>query len=196
MQTMQTEKLGDMVAIGRKETSSVSSLPVAAENDVVEMVVFKLGEQPYGLGLERVVEIIRMIAITPVPESEAGIEGVINLRGEIVPVLDLRRNLNLETIPFTLSTQIIIVQVDGRKIGLVVDSVTKVTNVLEGAVMPSQQIAPNGKHLLGVAKTTDYLLLILDVNSISRQMREVLIDKVDAQENSLKSAKKPNIKLL
>ncbi len=157
-----------MTTAGQNNFSSALDL---SSEDELELVVFKLRDQEYGLWLSNVTEIVRIVAITPLPEADRLVEGIINLRGEIVPVLDLNRCLGIEPTPYTLDTHIIIVQVEEQKIGLIVDCVTKVARIPGGVIKSSQQIASNGNHLLGVAKVNDCLLIILDIFSIFRQMK-------------------------
>ena len=164
------------------------TLPLSKEQETLETVILKTDRQLYGLPLKNVVEIIRMVAITPIPEAGRGIEGVINLRGEVVPVLDLRKCLGLEVKPYTLNTHIIITQTDGRNLGLVVDGVAKVADIPKHNIRPSQQLSPSSKHILGVAKTGDGLLIILKIASILRQILGDLPEKIYPQAGRRKTS--------
>jgi len=172
--------------IGTSKRFSPRNIFLAPEGNFWEVVVFKLAEQEYGLQLTNVVEIIRMIAITRIPEPEDKVEGIINLRGEIVPLIDLRKFLGLPARPYTLNTHIVIVRVNGKTIGLVVDSVTKVLPVARENIKPPRQIVPHSRYLSGVAKTNGHLLLILDINSILKTLDNGngLSDKFQAQANA------------
>lgn len=100
-----------------------------------EFLVFRLADTPYGVPVERVREIVRLRAITPMPRVPAALVGVISLRGEVVEVVDLRRRLGLERVAPTRSTRIVVVHAeDGRTSGLLVDSVSSVLRTAEHAI--------------------------------------------------------------
>jgi purine-binding chemotaxis protein CheW len=96
-----------------------------------QTVVFRLGQESYGIDIFQVNEIIRMREITPVPKSEAHVRGLINLRGKTIPVVDLRVRMSLPAAEATDSTRIIVVETENGNIGIVVDAVTEVVS-LEG----------------------------------------------------------------
>ena len=114
------------------------------------LLVFHLGERAYGLAIEHVVQIIAMVKLTPVPQAEQVIEGVANIRGKIVPVLSARRHLGLPLVAPQLYTPIILLQTDGRTIGLIVDEVADVIRLSAGQMTGTEAILPVESESTGV----------------------------------------------
>lgn len=134
----------------------------------VQIVVFKLGREEYGISILQVQEIKRMTDITRVPHTPDYIKGVINLRGSVLPVVDLRKRLNLPPQENTDDTRIIIVKVEDIAVGMIVDSVTEVTAILgENIESPNSvvgEIAAN--YISGVGKKDERLLILLSLEDI------------------------------
>lgn len=101
-----------------------------------QLVVFDLADEHYGVNIARVEGIIKMQPITVVPRAPAFVEGVTNLRGEVLPVIDLRRRFGMPAEETTVDTRIVVVEVDGTKVGMVVDAVNEVLRVREEDVEP------------------------------------------------------------
>jgi len=133
-------------------------------------LTFKIDRESYGIEVLKVREIIKVQPITRVPEMPGYIKGVINLRGKIIPVLDLRSKLGLEEIAFTDSTCIIVVNFkDGTTlIGLVVDAVEEVSNIAEGDIeLPPRFIADQHvTSIRGMAKLKGSVKTLLDVDEV------------------------------
>ena len=139
----------------------------AAEDPAVPMyLTFNLGPEVYGLPLERVLEIIGMQPITPIPETPPHVRGVINLRGKVIPVIDVRSRFRLELRPYDPRTCIIVVQTGGWSVGLVVDTVSDVVAIsVEATEPPPPATESTGEHYLhGVGKVGDGVRLLLDVD--------------------------------
>lgn len=134
----------------------------------MQLVVFKLGREEYGVSILKVQEIKRMTDITRVPHAPNYIKGVINLRGSVLPVIDLRKRLNLPSADDTDDTRIIIVKVEDITVGMIVDSVSEVTALNEESIeLPNDVvggIATN--YLSGVGKQGDRLLILLNLDEI------------------------------
>lgn len=138
-----------------------------------KFLTFLLSEESYGVEVLRIREIIRMQKITPVPQMPIHVKGVINLRGKVIPVVDLRIKFNLEAKETTERTCIIVVDVDNGQgvnslLGLVVDAVEEVLNITENDVEPSPDF---GTHLsteccLGIAKVKDKVKTLLDIEKV------------------------------
>ena len=94
-----------------------------------QLVVFSLAGEAYGVDIEAVREIIRMEEITQVPNAPEFVEGVINLRGMVCPVLDLRKRLGVDVSETTNESRIVVVEIDGEQVGLIVDEVTQVLRI-------------------------------------------------------------------
>ncbi len=144
-----------------------------SEKDQMQLVGFKIGKEQFGVDILMVQEIIRSAPITAVPNSPDFIEGVINLRGSIIPVIDLRKRLNLlkkrgeqESSPVTW---IIIINVDERVTGFIVDSVTKVLKIQTSTIEPPPDIVVAGlksQYIRGVCEIGAGLLILLDFSKI------------------------------
>lgn len=152
-------------------------------------VVFQLAGESYGVNISRVREIIRMQDITEIPQTLDYIKGVINLRGRVTPVIDLRRRFGFAPGEHTNSTRIIVVQMLDQLIGIIVDSVNEVLPVPSGAIEPPSPIIAgvDSKYLKGIAKLDDRLIVILDLDNVlnarGREAVEALVD--DAEQDML-----------
>lgn len=132
-----------------------------------QLVVFGLGQHQYALGISEVREILRVTEITPVPEMPAYVEGVINLRGAVLPVLNLRLRLGLERMPSDQQTRIILVEAEDNLFGLIVDRVLEV-NTYD----PDELERPEGMGLAkgilaGIVKKAETMWLIIDSKKIA-----------------------------
>lgn len=134
----------------------------------IQIVVFGIGKEFYGVSIESVHEIVRVPEITAVPDAPEFLEGVINLRGRIIPVVDLRKRLRIERAERTKSSRVLITENDGRMIGILVDFVSEVRKLAGDAVEPPpEMIAAVGiEYITGVAKIDDRLIIFLDMKSI------------------------------
>ncbi|HSO63089.1 MAG TPA: chemotaxis protein CheW [Desulfobacterales bacterium] len=132
-------------------------------------LTFSLAGEEYGIGILKIREIIGMLPITSVPETPAFVKGVINLRGKVIPVVDLRRRFGMPAMDYTERTCIIVVEVAGPvgtvSMGVVVDSVSEVLNI-KGADIedtPSFGTRVNTEYILGMAKVGKGLKILLDI---------------------------------
>ena len=134
----------------------------------VQLVVFRLGREEYGVGILQVQEIKRMTDITRVPRTPQYIKGVINLRGSVLPVLDLRKRLNLPAQEDSDDTRIIIVKVDDITVGMIVDLVSEVTAINQDNIeLPSTVVGGvAANYLSGVGKQDDRLIILLNLDEI------------------------------
>lgn len=158
------------------EQTTYSSKLSEPETDQIQLVGFTIGKEHFGVDILSVQEIIRSVRITAVPNSPDFIEGVINLRGSIIPVIDLRKRLNLQLDgDRKKDIWILIIDVENRVTGFIVDSVTKVLKIQSGSVEPPPDIVTAGLHsqyLLGVCEIGDRLLIMLDFSKIL-EVREI-----------------------
>lgn len=149
----------------------------AAEGELLQWVSFVVGDEYFAIPILSVREINRTMPITRVPQSPEFIEGVVNLRGRIIPVMDLRRRFGLPAAEESADARIIIVEVESggdrsRVIGFTVDRVDQVLGVHESAVEPPPAAiggvadAPGGDYVRGVAKLEDRLLILLDLERL------------------------------
>jgi len=135
---------------------------------LLQLVTFTLGTEEYGVDIMRVQEIIRMQDITRVPQMPAFIEGVLNLRGNVIPVVDLRKRFALPTAEQTAQTRIVVVNVGDRTTGVVVDAVSEVLRLAEDQIEPPPAVVAGIGHeyLRGVGKVGGRLIILLDLDRI------------------------------
>lgn len=133
-----------------------------------QVVVLELAGEAYGVEIGRVQEIIRMQPITSVPNGPAFVEGVTNLRGRVIPVLDLRQRFGLVASEPTRRSRIVVAELGEHTVGLVVDGVSEVLRVSAEAVEPpsSLVVSADSAFLRGVAKIDERLVLLLDLSRI------------------------------
>jgi len=149
----------------------------ATKKDMLQLVSFKLREEEFGVNILQVQEIIRMQEITNVPNAPDFVEGVINLRGRVIPIVDLRKRFGLEAKEHSKATRIIVVMIDQVTVGLIVDEVSEVLRIPEDTVEPPPPIVAGieSDYIKGVGKLEDRLLILLDLNKIlSREERSSL----------------------
>ena len=132
-----------------------------------QLVVFDLANETYGVGIEMVREIIRMQSVTYVPDSPEYVEGVINLRGRVVPVMDLRRRFHLVVTEETAQTRVLVVEILGEWIGVIVDAVNEVQRIPESSVEPTSALVTTDEsfYIQGIVMLDEKLLILLDLES-------------------------------
>ncbi|MCR4430529.1 MAG: chemotaxis protein CheW [Tepidanaerobacteraceae bacterium] len=133
-----------------------------------QFVEFKLGEEEYGVDILQVKTIERMMPVTRVPKAPSFVEGVINLRGEIVPVIDLKKRFDLPPSQITDNTRIIIVSLEDITVGMIVDSATEVIQLPQEAIEPAPNITGgiDSSFLDGVGKLDGKLLILLNLSKV------------------------------
>jgi purine-binding chemotaxis protein CheW len=135
-------------------------------------LTFSLGGEEYGVGILKVKEIIGLMMITPVPRTPSHVKGVINLRGKVIPVLDLRLRFGMDAIDYTERTCIIVVEIIGEgsplPMGIVVDSVSEVLNIKEADIedTPTFGVKLDTDFILGMAKTESDVKILLDIDRV------------------------------
>ena len=135
-------------------------------------LTFTLADEEYGIGILKIKEIIGMMPVTSVPKTPEFVKGVINLRGKVIPVLDLRLRFGIEEIDYTERTCIIVVEVEGQigrvEIGIVVDSVSEVLNIKGSEIedTPAFGTKLDTDFILGMAKMEGGIKILLDIDSV------------------------------
>src|SRR5690625_4971286 len=134
-------------------------------SEISKVIVFQLKNQQYGVDIQQIRSIEKLQNITQVPNTSDFIKGVINLRGEVIAIIDLRERLNISVTDITDQTRILIVSVNGVQIGLIVDSATDVLDVNPASIDPSPEIVGDidVTFVKGVAKLENKLLILLDL---------------------------------
>jgi purine-binding chemotaxis protein CheW len=135
-----------------------------------QIVGFRIGKEHFGVPISYVHEIVRMMEITVVPDAPTYIEGVINLRGKIIPVVDLRKRFAEQVTP-NRRNRILVAELDGHQVGLVVDSASEVLRVNPDVIEPPPNILEQGElnYVTGVAKMNDKLVILIDLAKIMQR---------------------------
>jgi purine-binding chemotaxis protein CheW len=166
--------------------NAVSSVPENAGIEALagKYLTFSLAEEEYGIGILKVKEIIGMMPITSVPQTPAFVKGVINLRGKVIPVVDLRLRFGMDEIDYDERTCIIVVEIAGVSgnilIGIVVDSVSEVLNIKQGEIEPTPTFGTslNTEYILGMAKMEGGVKILLDIDQVLTEQEIQSLEKV------------------
>jgi purine-binding chemotaxis protein CheW len=141
-----------------------------------QLVVFDVGDESFGVEIDSVQEIIRMQLITRVPGAPEFVEGIINLRGRIIPVIDLRRRIGLPRAAVSKSSRIVVVEIAGPTVGMIVDGVSEVLRLTEDSVEPPSSVvsSDDSDYIKGIAKLDDRLITLLQLDRllVDRSMAE------------------------
>lgn len=135
-------------------------------NQEGQLVIFQLNDQQYALPIQQTQEIVKMTAITRVPNTRVYVEGIINLRGNVIPVINMNRRLNLPVSQYNDATRIIVVELKGQKLGIIVDNVTEVRRYAENEVEPPSVVGDDVDYLNGVVKKENNLWLLLNLEKV------------------------------
>jgi purine-binding chemotaxis protein CheW len=139
-----------------------------AGDRLLQLVSFKIGAEEFGVEILKVQEINRMLEVTRVPNTPHYVEGVINLRGKVIPIIDLRSRFGLERRMHDSHTRVVVVEVGGKTVGFVVDSVQEVLRIRSSVTEPPPDIVAgiNSGFITAVGKLEDRLLILLDLEKI------------------------------
>ena len=146
-------------------------------------LTFSLAEEEYGIGILKIKEIIGMMPITTVPRTPEFVKGVINLRGKVIPVMDLRLRFGMKEIDYTERTCIVVVEIEGASgtvmIGVVVDSVSEVLNIKGEDVeeTPTFGAKMNTDYILGMAKMGGGVKILLDIDQVLSEDEIAALDE-------------------
>ena len=134
----------------------------------IQVVSFKLGSEEYGVDIAQVQEINRMVAVTHVPRAPQFMEGVINLRGQLIPIIDLRTRFGMPRAEHTKNTRIVVTEIGTKRVGMVVDSVSEVLRLPVDQIEPAPEMISgvDTEYIRGVGKIDDRLIILLDLGKI------------------------------
>ena len=138
-------------------------------DELLQLVSFKIGEEEFGVDILKVQEINRMLEVTRVPNTPEHVDGVINLRGKVIPIIDLRRRFGMERKAHDKNTRIVVVELGGRIVGFVVDAVSEVLRIPKGVTEAPPSICSQGvdaDYITAVGKLGDRLLILLDLEKV------------------------------
>jgi len=136
--------------------------------ELLQLVSFNIGEEEFGLGIQSIQEINRMVEITRVPNSPEFVSGVINLRGKVIPIINLRKRFGFPPKENDRNTRIIVVELAGMVVGFVVDAVSEVLRIPKNITEPPPPIVAGigSEYITAVAKLENRLLILLDLERI------------------------------
>ena len=156
------------MASGTTRLSQTDREPRRDEPPIRQLVGFRLDDEDYAIAITRIREIILMKPITRLPQAPGSIEGLINLRGTVIPVINLRKRFGLPARPFDDETRTIVVTVGDKTVGCIVDEVTQVMRITGDQVqpVPVSMSAVAKRFIAGLARLEDRLLIILDTDKL------------------------------
>ena len=166
-----------------KEVTTMNQAVKSMTIQTGKYLTFTLNEEEYGIGILKVKEIIGMMAITSVPRTPEFVKGVINLRGKVIPVMDLRLKFAMGEIPYNDRTCIIVVEIDSQDstvlIGIVVDAVSEVLNIAEDEIeeAPTFGSKLDTDYILGMAKMEGGVKILLDIDRVLSAKEIEALDK-------------------
>jgi purine-binding chemotaxis protein CheW len=178
--------LGFILKTRRKDMDEIKMMDQAVKavaNREGKYLTFVLAGEEYGIGILKVKEIIGIMAITTVPQTPAYMKGVINLRGKVIPIVDLRVKFGMEAIDYTEKTCIIVVEIanSGQKvmIGVLVDCVSEVLNIKGADIEDAPNFGSrlNTNYILGMAKTGGRVKILLDIDRVLSVEEMVVLEK-------------------
>jgi purine-binding chemotaxis protein CheW len=160
----------------------MSEKTAAAEK---QLVVFNLAKEAYAIEIGMVREIVQVQPITRVPGTPPSVEGVINLRGSIIPVVDLRKRFQLSKKEADKDTRIVVVNCKGQEVGVIVDSVAQVLRTPLDAIEPASSVFSEEhlEHLLGIVKVKGRLIILLDMDQVLNGQEIETMNSIELLKN-------------
>jgi purine-binding chemotaxis protein CheW len=157
---------------------------MTAQSNIQQLVAFNLANEEYGVAITQVQEIVRVPEITHIPGMPHFIEGVINLRGKVIPVIDLRKRFALEQKEYAEKTRIIVADAGGQTVGLVVDSVSEVAQLSQEQidVIPPSITSIDAQYLSGVGKMGKRLVILLDLAKLLSDLERVTLEQAGKKD--------------
>lgn len=149
--------------------------------ELIQLVSFNLDNEEYGVDVLKVREIIRMPSITRVPNTPHYVEGVINLRGKVIPIINMRRRFGLIEVEYDKQTRIMVMDVEGELMGFIVDAVSEVIRISSSEIQPSPAVVTSGidqECIAGVINQADRLLVLLDLQKMFSQDERQLFNNM------------------
>jgi purine-binding chemotaxis protein CheW len=151
-----------------------------------QLVVFTLADESYGVDIATVHEIIRMQHITKVPRAPEYVEGVTNLRGRVIPVVDLRHRFGLAITEHSAGTRIVVVEIGDQTIGMVVDGVSEVLRITAECIEPPSPVVStiDSDYIRGIAKLENRLVILLSLDKVLSKEDKKLVGALEAEAGS------------
>lgn len=152
----------------------------------IQLACFKVGMESYALDIMRIKEIIRPQKLTPIPKAPSFIEGVINLRGAVIPVADMRKRFDQPISAENRKNRIVVCSLAGKIIGLLVDEVTEVRRYGRNEIAPSPQFikGPQADYFLGVARSGEELIMLIDLEKVLSTEEKIELQQLSHVHNA------------
>jgi purine-binding chemotaxis protein CheW len=162
--------------------SSSRAAPGTPGADAMEFLAFRLGEEEYGIDIQKVQELRGYDVVTRIANAPDFIKGVVNLRGIIVPIIDMRIKFNLGVPTYDQLTVVIVLNVGGRVVGMVVDSVSDVISLSAEQIKPAPEMgaALNTDYLMGLGTLDERLVILADIDKLMSSTEMGLIEQIAA----------------
>lgn len=137
-------------------------------DELLQLVSFNIGEEEFGVDILKVQEINRMVEVTRVPNAPEYVDGVINLRGKVIPIVDLRRRFGMQRKEKDKNTRIVVVELNGKVLGFVVDAVSEVLRIQKSVTEPPPPIIAGieAEYITAIGKLENRLLILLDLERV------------------------------
>jgi purine-binding chemotaxis protein CheW len=147
---------------------NVTDKHAATSDELLQLVSFNIGGEEFGVDILQVQEIIRMLEVTRVPNAPEYVDGVINLRGRVIPIIDLRRRFGMPRKDHDKNTRIVVVELVGQVVGFVVDAVSEVLRIPRSVTEPPPSFVGGVReeYITAVGKLEDRLLILLDLEKV------------------------------
>ena len=151
-------------------------------SELLQLVSFKIADEEFGIDILKVHEINRMMNITKVPNAPHYVDGVVNLRGRVIPVINLRTKLAMERKEYDRNSRIIVVELGGKTIGFIVDEVSEVLRIpMNITEKPPEMVSGiNSAFITAIGKLEDRLLILLDLEKVLTESDEAALNKMAA----------------
>jgi purine-binding chemotaxis protein CheW len=151
-----------------EETKDIKNATQGKSEELLQLVSFNIGGEEFGVDILKVQEINRMLEVTRVPNAPEYVDGVINLRGKVIPIIDLRRRFGMDRKEHDKNTRIVVVELQGKVVGFVVDAVSEVLRIPKSVTEPPPPIVAgiNADYITAVGKLDDRLLILLDLEGV------------------------------
>lgn len=168
------------MAESAKSSAAAESAATQQDSRAGKYLTFVLAQEEYGVGILHVREILGMMPITPVPQTPEFVKGVINLRGKVIPVIDLRLKFRMVEAEYTQETCCIVVEVEGIQMGIIVDTVNEVMDVVADQVEDPPRFGTkvDTDFILGMGKIADRVKILLDINKVLKSEELVIVEQL------------------
>ena len=151
-----------------------------------QVLCFSVDTEVFGIELEKVNEVIRLTNLTHLPKAPKFVKGIINLRGNVIPIIDLREKFGLQSLKYSSTTRAIIMEINDNRLGIIVDEVSKVNRINSSSIQESKSFSSfNADYIKGIANDKEQLIIILDMNKIltNNEISMIKNDEIEKYNN-------------